>query len=85
MYKGPYISSDVRLVGDVGRLLGDWQRHRNLDDSQVGELIGYSGRTWSRRKNEPENITIQEFWRIARALRIPADTAVSAISSGLKE
>ena len=69
----------------ISRMLCDWQRHRGLDDEFIGNIIGCSGRTWSRRKNEPENITIQEFWRIARALRIPAGVAVSAISSGLKE
>lgn len=85
MYKGPYISKEAALVRNVGRLLGEWQRHRNLDDGQMGKLIGCSGRTWSRRKSEPESITLQEFWRLSSALRIPSDVVLSAVSSGLKE
>ena len=69
----------------ISRMLYDWQRHRGLDDEFIGDIIGCSGRTWSRRKREPENLTVNEYWRIVKALRIPAQEASDAILSGITE
>lgn len=85
MPKIQYINQNDAFLRDAAKLLYEWQKHRGYSDSQIGNIIGCSGRTWARRRADPRDLTIREYWRVVKALKIPYDEAVSAISSGINQ
>ena len=77
------LSRELDSVRDLGTLLGRWQRYYDLDDEAVGRQLRMSARTWARRKAEPRNLTVQEFWRAVKVLKIPQEAARDALLAGM--
>lgn len=58
------ISQNLRLI----------QYSTGKTNEEMGKIIGTSGTTWWRKKNEPETLTISECLLICQVANVPLDS-----------
>ena len=71
-------------VKNLAKELDAWRRHRDRAPAEMGTVMRFAARTWSRRMEEPENLTVAEMWRAINYLKIPTEEAVKLMTAGIE-